>query len=39
VLKLPAHRLERPTGQKHHMELIEDDLGMRKVFRRALDMG
>src|SRR5215831_14161955 len=37
--KLAAHLIECLAGQHHEVELVEDDPGLRKVFRRALDVG
>jgi hypothetical protein len=34
-----THLIECLAGQHYEVELVEDDLGMRKVFGRALDIG
>src|SRR5258708_21679586 len=39
VLKLSTYRVKGLTGQQHHMELIEDDLGCRKMLDRSLQIG
>src|ERR1700737_3312223 len=39
TLKFAAHLIECLASQYHDVELVEDDPGMRKVFRCALDIG
>src|ERR1700739_3318931 len=34
-----AHLIECLAGQHHEVEFVEDDPGLRKVLRRALDIG
>jgi hypothetical protein len=34
-----SHLIECLAGKHHHVELVEDDSGMRKVFGRTLDIG
>src|SRR6516164_11407101 len=37
--KLTAYLVECLAGQHHEVELVEDDPGLRKMLRRALDIG